>query len=156
MLDHKSMKYTIQHCFNNGNSKFDTAEYEHNIYANLYKSSEKNEFKRHDGEYYWPKSIKETIQWFPFITIMEHTANITKKNNRLISSLLKAFAMFELRLNDKEGRSDVVSISCINCKRETSLDSKTNSWVFDKIITKFVFHAILHHVGMSWIISSNK
>ena len=27
---------------------------------------------------------------------------------------------------------------------------------FDEIITKFVLNAILHHVGMSWIISYNK
>ena len=27
---------------------------------------------------------------------------------------------------------------------------------FDDIITKFVLNAILHHVGMSWIIRSNK
>ena len=30
------------------------------------------------------------------------------------------------------------------------------SLVFDEIITKFLLNAILHHVGISWIISSNK
>ena len=50
-----------------------------------------------------------------------------------------------------------MSLKCINCKRETGLDSKTNfTWVYDDIITKFVLNAILHHVGMSWIIRSNK
>ena len=62
--------------------------------------------------------------------------------------------MFELRLNDKEGRSDVVSISCINCKRETGLFLEDTT--LDEIITKFVLNAILHHVGMSWIMISNK
>ena len=50
-----------------------------------------------------------------------------------------------------------MSIKCINCKRETGLYSKTNfTWVYDEIITKFVLNEILHHVGMSWIISSNQ
>ena len=30
------------------------------------------------------------------------------------------------------------------------------SLVFDEIITRFVLNEILNHVGMSWIISSNK
>ena len=41
---------------------------------------------------------KDTIQWFPFLTIMEHTANIIKPNRGIIKSLLKSFAMFELCL----------------------------------------------------------
>ena len=64
--------------------------------------------------------------------------------------------MFEIRLSYNEGILDVVSLKCINCKIETCLYSKTNSWVFDEVITKFVLNAILHHVGMSWIISYNK
>ena len=65
--------------------------------------------------------------------------------------------MFEIRLIYKEGILNVVSLKCINFKRETCLDSKTIfSWVFDEIITEFVLNAILHHVGMSWIIISNK
>ena len=57
--------------------------------ANMYKPSEKKKFNRHDSDLYWQKSVKDTINWFPFLTIMEHTANITKKNKGLISSLLK-------------------------------------------------------------------
>ena len=64
--------------------------------------------------------------------------------------------MFEIRLSYKEGILDIVSLKCINFKRETGLDSKTNSWVFDEVITIFVLNAILHHVRMSWIISPNK
>ena len=64
--------------------------------------------------------------------------------------------MFEICLSYKEGILYVVSLKCINCKRETGSDSKTNSWVFDEVITKFLLNAILHHVGMSYIISSNK
>ena len=58
--------------------------------------------------------------------------------------------MFELRLNYDEEKLDVISIRCINCKRETGLYLKNTT--FDEMITKFVLNAILHHVGMSWII----
>ena len=88
---------------------------------------------------------------------MEHTANNKDNNNVLISSSLKVFAMFEIRLSYKEGILDIVYLKCINCKGKICLDSKTSfSWIFDEVITKFVLDVILHHVGMSWIISSNK
>ena len=64
--------------------------------------------------------------------------------------------MFEIHLSYKEGFLDVIYLKCINCERETGLDSKINSWVFNEIFTKFVLNTILHHVGMSWIISSNQ
>ena len=57
----------------------DAAEYKRNINANLYKPSEKNKFNRVDSDYFWPTSIKETIKWFPFLTIMEYTAKIMEK-----------------------------------------------------------------------------
>ena len=57
----------------------DVVDQEKNIYANLHKPSEKKKFNRHDIDDYWPTSTKDTIQWFHFLTIMEHTANITKK-----------------------------------------------------------------------------
>ena len=48
-------------------------------------------------------------------------------------------------------------IKCINCNREPGLNSTTNStWVYDEIVTKFVLNSMLHHVGMSWIISSHQ
>ena len=78
---------------------------------------------------------------------MEHTANITKTNDGLISSLLKVFAMFELGLNCDEEKLNVISIRCINCKIETGLYLKNKT--FDEMITKFVLNPILHHVGMS-------
>ena len=64
--------------------------------------------------------------------------------------------MFEIRLSYGDKELDVFSKKCIHCKRETGLDSKTNfTWEYDEIFTKFVLNAILHHVGMSWIISSD-
>ena len=52
---------------------------------------------------------------------MEHTANIMEGENELTSSLLKIFAIFDLPLNYEKETLDVVSIRCINCKRETGL-----------------------------------
>ena len=53
--------------------------------ANMYKPSEKNKFNRVDGDKHWPKSIKNKIQWFPFLTIMLHTVNKMQENNGLVS-----------------------------------------------------------------------
>ena len=125
-----------------------------NIDANLYKPSKKKLHCVDSGDY-WPTSIKETIQRSTFLTIMEYTANIMEKNE-VISSLLRMFAMFEIRLSYKKVILDVIYLKCINCKRETGLDLKTSSLIFDEITTKFLLNAILHHVGMSWIIISNK
>ena len=47
---------------------------------------------RHDSYFYCPTTTKDTIQWFPFLTILEHTANIRKPKQGLINSLLKVFA----------------------------------------------------------------
>ena len=59
--------------------KIDAEYYKRNIDANLYKPSEKKKFNRRDSDDYWSTPIKETIQWFPFLTFMEHTENIMKK-----------------------------------------------------------------------------
>ena len=65
--------------------------------------------------------------------------------------------MFEIRLSYGEKYLDTLSLKCINCKRETGLNSETNfTWVYDKGITKSVLNEMLHHVGMSWTISSNQ
>ena len=62
--------------------------------------------------------------------------------------------MFELRLPSGKEQLYVISIRCINCKRETGLYLKNKT--FGEMVTTFVLNAIFHHVGMSWIISSNK
>ena len=131
----------------------DAAEYKRNIDAQLYKSSEKKKLNCNASDLHWPTPIKDTIGWFLFLTIMEYTANITKTNKGLISSLLKVFSMFELRLIGDKEKLDVISIMCINCKKETGLFLRNST--FEEMITKFVLNAILHHVGMSWIIRSN-
>ena len=62
--------------------------------ANMYKPSE----KRNLIVLIVINTGQKKIQWFPFLTIMKHTANKMQENNGLISSLLKMFAMFEIRL----------------------------------------------------------
>ena len=61
------------------------------IDANMSKPSDKKEIYCHDSNLYRPTSIQYTIQWFTFITIMEHTENIIKPNKGLITSLLRIF-----------------------------------------------------------------
>ena len=73
------------------------------------------------------------------------------------SSLLKMFSMFEIRLSCGDNNLDIVSLKCINCKREKGLNKETGiKWVYDEFITQFVLNEMLHHVGMSWIISSKQ
>ena len=62
----------------------DAAEYETNMKANMYKPSEKKKFNCVDKDRHWPASIENRIQWFPFLTIMEHTANKMQENMGLI------------------------------------------------------------------------
>ena len=107
----------------------------------------------HDSDLYWPIAIKDTIKWFPFLSIMEHTANLMKTNKGIIPSLLKAFSMFELRLIGDKEKLDFIAIKCINYKKATGLHLQYST--FEEMITKFVLNSILHHVGMVWIISSN-
>ena len=58
---------------------------------------------------------------------MEHTANNMEKNNGLISSLLKVFAIFGIRLSYEDKKMNIVSLNFINCKKETGSDSKPGS-----------------------------
>ena len=65
--------------------------------------------------------------------------------------------MFEIRLSCGDDDLDKVCLKCVNCKKETGLNSETGFKEFyDEVITQFVLNAMLHHVGMSWIISSKK
>ena len=85
------------------------------------KPSDISEMDSHDSKLYWPTSLKDTIQWFPFIPIMEHTANILKPNKGLIPSLLRVFAMPELLLIDDRYKVEAIAIRCISCKKIRSL-----------------------------------
>ena len=88
---------------------------------------------------------------------MEYTENDMQDDTHLTSSLLKMFSLFEIRLSCGDINLDTVSLKCINCKKETGLKSKTGFKDFYyEVITQFVLNAMLHHVVMSWIISSKK
>ena len=76
---------------------------------------------RVDSDKFWPTAIKDTIQWFTFLTIMEHTANILKPNKETIHSLLKVFSMLELRSIDYRDNVEAISIRCINSKKSIGL-----------------------------------
>ena len=122
-----------------------------------YKPSEKKKMNRLADHEHWPASIKSTCRWFPSHAIMEYTVNIMKDDTHLMSSLLKIFFMFKIRLSYGDKYLDNLCLKCINCKKETGLNSETNfTWVYDEVITKYVLNSMLHHVGMSWIISSNQ
>ena len=113
---------------------------------------------RSDRKTYCPISIKETIQWFPFCSIAENTEGIIETYISLIPSLLKIFAMFQIRLfhfkhNDEENVVQTIAIKCINCDRITGLFLKVKT--VKEMITKFVLNTVLQHVSLSWIISSN-
>ena len=76
----------------------DAEAYEKYVDAYMSKPSDEKESDHHDGDFYWPTSIKDTIKWFTFLTIMEHTANIIKPNKWIIHSLIKLLNLFGLRL----------------------------------------------------------
>ena len=102
-------------------------------------------------------SIKSTLQWFPFHAIMEYTGNIIQDDTHLTSSLLKMFSMFEIRLSCGDDDLGKVCLKCVNFKKETGLSAETSfKGFYDEVITQFVLNTMLHHVGMSWIISSIK
>ena len=83
---------------------------------------------------------------------MEHTTNLMNTNKWLILSLIKVFAMLDLRsFGDKENL-DFIDIRCINCKKETGFFVRNST--FEEMITKFLLNEIFHHVGIQCIISS--
>ena len=64
--------------------------------------------------------------------------------------------MFEISMTVGDVHVDEVSLMCINCKISTGLKPKSGKEFYDKMITPLVMNSMLHHVGMSWMISSKK
>ena len=86
---------------------------------------------------------------------MEYTGDFMQDNNHLTSSLLKMFSMFEIRLSFGDDDLEEKKLKCINLKKEKGLNAETGFKDFyDEVITQFVLNVMLHHVGMSWIISA--
>ena len=84
--------------------------------------SDKKKINRQDDHNHWPASIKSTLQWFPFRAIMEYTGNLMQDDTHLTSSLLNMFSMFEIRSSCGDDDLYIVSLKCINCKKETGLN----------------------------------
>ena len=96
-------------------------------------------------------------QCFPYHEIMEYTGNIMQDDTHITSSLLEMFSMFEIRLSCGDDDLEKVCLKCVNSKKETVLNAETGFKEFyDEVITQFVLNAMLHNVGMSWIISSKR
>ena len=79
---------------------------------------------------YRPTIIKEGINWFPFLNIMEYTVDKIDNEITLLPSLLIFFLMFQMRFwydNEPDGQNDVkiIAIRCIKFGKETGL-SKNN------------------------------
>ena len=105
---------------------------------------------------HWPESIKTTIEWFPFLDIMEYTGNDMISDIPLTTSLLKMFSIFGVKMTVGDVNMDEVYLMCINCKIKTGLEPKSGKEFYDKMITPFVMNSMLHHVDMSWMIISKK
>ena len=66
------------------------------------------------------------------------------------------FSMFEISFTVGGVDVDEVYLMCNNCKRLTGLKTKYGKEFYDKMITPFVMNSMLHHVSISWMISSKK
>ena len=47
-------------------------------------------------------------------------------DTHLTSSLLKMLSMFEIRLSCGDDDLDIVYLKCVNCKKETGLNTETD------------------------------
>ena len=54
---------------------------------------------------------------------------------------------------EEENVVESIAIGCRNCNKDTGLYLKDTT--IEEMITKFVWHTIFNHVGMSWKILSN-
>ena len=104
----------------------DATAYEKKIDANVNRPSDKKEIDHHGRKVYWPIITKETIQWFPFQSIVDHTEGIIETYISLIPSLLKGFAMYQMPLfyykhNKEDNVVEAIAIKCSNCDISTGL-----------------------------------
>ena len=58
--------------------------------------------------------------------------------------------------NDDKNKVEHIAIRCSNCEKETGLYMDNMNTKFKDIIASFVLNTVLNHVGMSWIIETNK
>ena len=107
----------------------------------------------------WPTILKEVINWFNFLNIMEYTADKIENEITLLPSFLNFFAMFQMNFwydNEHNDQNNVenIAIRCNNCGKETGLYMKNMNTNYNDIINSFVQSTVLHHFGMSWVIET--
>ena len=71
------------------------------------------------------------------------------------------FSLFHIPFWYNKGHVDQnklgsIAIRCINCGKQASLSMKIMNNNYKDIITLFLLNAVLHHVGVTWIIKTNK
>ena len=110
---------------------------------------------------YWPTIIKEVINWFPFLDIMDYTVDKIQNEITLLTTFLKQISMSQMcfcynKEPDEKNDVKIIAIRCIHCGRETGLSMKNINTNYKDIITSFVLNALLHHFVMSWIIETHE
>ena len=98
---------------------------------------------------YWPIKIKYTIQWFPFLSILEHNASNSEADISLLPSLLIVFEMIQMCLlyyehNEEDNFMEAIAIKCTNFQRSTGLYLKDK--IVEEMFSQFVLNSVLHHV----------
>ena len=58
--------------------------------------------------------------------------------------------------HDDQNKFEHIAIRCISCGKEIMISMDNMNTTYQDIITSFVLNTVLHHVGMSWIIETNK
>ena len=99
---------------------FDAAAYEKYIYKDEKLPSIKKKIDRNYKTDYWPKRIVESLNWLPFLDIVEFTADRIENDKNLLPSLLKYFTMFKIKCwwNQREDDLKKVAIAVIVEKKQ--------------------------------------
>ena len=104
--------------------------------------------------------MKESLNWLPFLHIMEFTADRIENGKNILPSLLKIFSMSKIKCwwnprEDEIKHTEVkVDIRCSNCGKETIIYVHILDTTYQEIITTFVLNTILQHVSILWIIEN--
>ena len=106
----------------------------------MHKPSSKKRIIRIENFDHWPESIKRTIEWFTFLDIMEYNGKDMISDISLTTSLLKIFFMFRVKITVRDDTVNEFSLMCINCKRETYIQPKSDKEFYDIMRTLFMMN----------------
>ena len=73
---------------------------------------------------------------------MEFTGKEIKTDTSLTISLLRMISMFSVIFKFVEGTVNEVTLKCMNCKRETYIQHKSDKEFIDKMITPFMMNSM--------------